>query len=150
MTLNLLPDIFDRPLRQFPSLFPGLLSQWPNFSDEDTLSQEFSSRGVRIYEEDGHLIVEIPLPGLNLKDIEVTLNKGVLFVKGTSIEQEADKKRKYYRSSKRNYSYSVVLPTQIDEKQEPQAEYTDGILTVKLQLARQGETKKIVVKTGKK
>lgn len=143
MTLNLLPEIFDRPLRSFPSL-------WQNLLDEDFLPKELSTNGVRIYEDNNQLHVEVPLPGLNLKDIEVTLNQGVLLVKGAAEEKEEDKKKKYYRSSKRSYSYSLALPTQIDEKQEPQAMYTDGILNISLQLAKQKETKKITVKSGKK
>lgn len=90
----------------------------------------------------------MPLPGLNLKDFEVSLNKGVLLVKGAA--EEEDKKRKYYRSSKRSYSYSLALPSQIDEKQEPQAVYSDGILNTSLQLTKQGETKKITVKSGQR
>lgn len=148
MTLNLLPELFDRPTRQFPSLLSNLLlNPWANF-DENLLSQGLGSSGIRIYEENNHLHIEMPLPGLNLKDIEVSLNKGILLVKGESQEEENDTKRKVYRSSKRNYSYSLALPTQIDEKQEPQAVYTDGILNVSLQLANQKETKKITVKAG--
>lgn len=143
MTLNLLPEIFDRPLRSFPSL-------WQNLLDEDFFPRELSTNGVRIYEDNNKLHVEVPLPGLNLKDIDVSLNQGVLLVKGAAEEKEEDKKRKYYRTSKRRYSYSLALPTQIDEKQEPQAVYTDGVLNVSLQLSKQGETKKIAVQPGKK
>ncbi len=144
MSLNLLPDILDRPIRQFPNLWSTLPTNLlGNFFEED-----YFDRGVRIYEEKDQLHVELPLPGLSLKDIEVSLSKGVLLVRGQSTEEEQDKKRKTYRSSKRNYSYSLSLPTQIDEKQEPQAIYVDGILNISLRLARQGETKKITVKAG--
>lgn len=146
MTQNLLPEIFDRPLRSFPNLWKN----WnPWLSEEDFFPREFSTSSVRIYEENNQLHVEMPLPGLDLKDIEVSLNKGILLVRGAGEEKEEDKKRKYYRSSKRNYSYSLALPAQIDEKQEPQAVYTDGILNITLQLAKQAETKKITVKSGK-
>lgn len=149
MTLNLLPEIFDRPLRSFPSPWQNW-NPWQNLLDEDFFSREFSTNSVRIYEDNNQLHVEVPLPGLDLKDIEVSLNKGILLVRGAAEEKEGDKKRKYYRSSKRSYSYSLALPTQTDEKQEPQAVYADGILNVSLQLAKQGETKKITVKPGKK
>lgn len=149
MTTNLLPDLLDRPLRQFPTLLPNLLSSpWANFFDTDLFPQDISNRGIQIYEKDNQLHVEMPLPGLNLKDIEVTLNQGVLLVKGELKQEEEDKKKKFYRSSRRSYSYSLALPTQIDEKQEPQAVYTDGILNISLQLAHQGDTKKITVKSG--
>jgi HSP20 family protein len=149
MTRNLLPELLDRPLRQFPNLWSSFFPiSIENFFDEGLLPQDFSTRGARIYEENNQLHIEVPLPGLTLKDIEVSLNKGILLVKGESAEEEQDKKRKYYRSSKRSYSYSLALPTQIDEKQEPQAVYADGILNISLKLAKQGETKKITVKAG--
>lgn len=99
-------------------------------------------------EEKNQLHVEVPLPGLSLNDIEVTLNKGVLFIKGDAKEEEQDKNRKFYRTSRRSYSYSLVLPTQIDEKQEPQATYSDGILKISVQVAKPAESKKIPVKSG--
>lgn len=143
MSSNFSPDLLDRPLRQFPTL-------WSNFFDENLFPaiDDFSTKGARIYEEDNHLHVEVPLPGLNSSDIEVSLSRGILRVKGEFKEEEKDKKRKFYRSSRRNYSYSLSLPTQIDEKQEPQAVYVDGILNISLQLAKQEETKKISVKSG--
>lgn len=146
MAKTFLPDlILDKPLRLFPNL-------WSNFFDESalpSLNEDFTFRGVKIYEEDNHLHVELPLPGLNLNDIEVSLNKGILFIKGEKKEEEKDKKRKFYRFSSRNYSSSIPLPTQIDEKQEPEAVYENGILNVTLKLANHGETKKIKVKEGK-
>lgn len=143
-TQNILESIFDRPVAgHFPSL-------WSNFFDVNPfqISEDVSTRGIRIYEEKNQLHVEVPLPGLTLSDIEVTLNKGVLWVKGESKQEEQDKKRRYYRSSQRSYSYSIVLPTQIEEKQEPHAVYVDGVLNIELQLAKHAETKKISVKAG--
>lgn len=150
MTRNLLPEVFlNKPLRNFPRLWPSFFHEpLENFFDEGLLTQDFSSKGAQIYEENNQLHVEVPLPGLELKDIEVSLNKGVLIIKGESSEEELDKKRKYYLSSKKSYSFSVALPAQIDEKQEPQAEYVDGILKISLQVAQQAETKKITVKAG--
>lgn len=144
MARKFLPEvILNRPLRQFPAL-------WQNFFDDDGFfpAEELSTKGARIYEENNHLCVEVPLPGLNLKDIDVSLNKGILYIKGECKEEEKNKKRRFYRSSTRKYAYSITLPAQINEKQEPNAIYKDGILTISLQLAKQGETKKIAVKAG--
>ncbi len=119
-----------------------------NVFNEDLFPQDILNRSTRVYEENDLLHVEVPLPGLKLNDIEVSLNHGVLRVKGESKEEEKDKKRKYYRSSSRSYSYTLALPTQIDEKQEPQAVYKDGVLNVSLQKTKQSEAKKITVKDG--
>lgn len=146
MPLNLFPELLpeymlNAPFRQFPGIFSNLVHG-------DLLSQDFAVKGARVYEEGNHLHVEVPIPGLSLDDIEVSLNKGTLRIRGESKKEEEDKKRKFYRSSERNYSYSLTLPAQIDEKQEPQAIYENGVLNVSLQLAKEGETKKIPVKSG--
>ncbi len=134
--------------RAFPSLWSHLsTNNWP-FSDDDFFPDEVSLKGVRIYEENQKLHVEVPLAGLNADEIEVNLNQGVLWIRGESKKEE-EKNKKFYRSSKRQYSYSIALPTQIDEKEQPEATYADGILKVSLRLAKQSETKKISVKSGK-
>jgi HSP20 family protein len=146
MTLNL-PERPLRALKRFPGL---LMNAWPSLweDENDFFPEELQTRGMKVFEEDNHLHVEAPMPGLNPKDIQVSLNNGVLQIKGESKEEERDKKRKFYRSSHRSYSFSLVLPTQIDEKIEPQANYENGILDVTMQLTKQGETKKIEVKAG--
>lgn len=138
------PDFFGRS--NFPSLLPNFLNPW---FDESQLRQQFpTSGGIWVYEEGNELHVEMPLPGLNAKDIDVNLRQGVLLVKGESSEETQDKNRKYYQSSRRSYSYSLALPIQIDENQELKANYNDGILSIALQKAKSGETKKITVKAG--
>jgi HSP20 family protein len=124
----------------------------PNIFSEHLLTNLSQLGEARIYEEKDQLHVELPVPGLTLKDIDVTMKNGVLIVKGEAKEEEKDKKRKYYRSSSRSYSYSLSLPTQIDEKQEPHASYEHGILNISMKLAKASETKKITVKArnGKK
>lgn len=120
---------------------------WDLLPNWDT-DEEIENRGVRIYEENNQLHVEVPMPGLRTEEIDISLNRGTLWIKGEAKEEE--KKKKIYRTSVRKYSYSLVLPSQIDEKQEPQATYEDGILKISLQLAKTAETKKIQIKNRKK
>lgn len=149
MPFNFFPARYEKSHRDL--LSPFWPFSFPEFFDESSLPQEFSSmKGVQIYEKEGNLNVEIPLPGLKTDEIEVSLNKGVLIVKGESKEEEKDEKKKYYRSSEKKYSYTLPLPAQIDESTEPQASYTDGMLSVSLRLAKKGETQKIPVKNLKK
>lgn len=121
---------------------------WSRIFDEGL--SEFTNRGVRIYEQDNQLKVEVPIAGINPDEIEVSLSKGVLMISGESKQTEEDKKKKYHRYSERKYGYSIALPTQIDESQEPQADYNEGILTVSLQVAKPHETRKIPVQSRKK
>lgn len=140
MARSFLPELLERPLSQFPNLWRML--------EGDTTSEDFGIGGLRIYEENNQLHVEVPLPGLNPNDIEVSLSKGILWIKGETKEEEKNKNKKFYRFAKRSYSSSVALPVEIDDKQDPQATYQDGILKISLQLPKQGETKRITVTPG--
>lgn len=139
---------YDLPPPKVYDLFPrSFLTQW---IEQDRFFKE-EQNGARIYEEGNKLNIEVPMPGLKIEDIDVTLKQGVIQISGSSKneEKEDDKKRKYYRSSSRNYSYSFSLPAEVDEKQMT-AFYTDGVLIVSLQIAKNAEVKKINVTSGKK
>lgn len=144
MSRETLPErSIHRSLSDFPSL-------WANLVGRDVLPYvEGSAWGpVRIYERKNELHVELPLPGLKSNDIQVTINKGVLWVRGHERNEVTNKNTKTYRSSSRDYSYSITLPAQINERVEPRAEYANGILSVTLELSKQAETRKINVRTG--
>lgn len=147
-----LPEPYSETSRSglFPSLLPRFfLNPWSSLFDEDFLPSSLQTQGVRVYEKDNELHVEAPLPGLKPEEIEVKLNNGILFINGRCQEEEKDNRKKFYRSSTRQYSYSIALPAQIDEKQERQAVYQDGILNISFPLEKKTtEGKKITVKTG--
>lgn len=137
--------LLDKSLGRFPSL-------WREFMEGDWLpsSDVLETGNVRMYEENNQLIIEAPLPGIDANDINLFLNKGILYIQGDAKEEEKDKKRKFYRQVRRSYSFSIPLPGQIDDKQEPNASYQDGILKVSFQLAKEEESKRIPVKANNK
>lgn len=144
MSLSLVPSsLFKRPSRSFfnfPNLWEELETGLKNINEE---------QGLTIYEEKNNIVVEAALPGLKEDEIEVNLNRGVLWIKGERNEEEHDKNRKFYRKSTNTFSYRVTLPEQIDEKQEPQASYNQGVLKITFQKAKQAESKRIAIKKGK-
>lgn len=147
MSFGLVPQkrLLDRPLARFPSLLRDLF-------EEDFLpglSNELGFGGIKMYEENNQLHVEVPMPGINSNDIDINLGRGVLYVTGESKEEEKDKKRKFYHSAIRSYSYNIPLPTQVEDKQEPQASYSDGILKVIFPISKQEISKKIQVRGSK-
>lgn len=146
--MSLIPeDFFNRPISQFlPRMFNGLFPSMEAFAN-------FTNQQVRIYEENNQLHVEVPAPGLNPKDIDIRLNDGSLQIKAESTEEENDKKRKFYRKSSRSYFNVIALPTKIDAKALPQANYSNGILNISLklpQISERSESKRISVNAGAK
>lgn len=88
---------------------------------------------VDVYEEDGNVVAEMNLPGLSPDDIDVSVEDGVLTIKGERSEEKEDKNKRYYAKQIRRGSFerSVKLPKHVDID-EASADYEDGVLKVAL------------------
>ncbi|MCL4354655.1 Hsp20/alpha crystallin family protein [Patescibacteria group bacterium] len=142
-------DITPRRLLEFAPF------RLPSLEDFEDLGAYFPTipSGLSVYEDEKNVYVEAAMPGLSPDDIDITFEKGVLWIKGEAKEEEAGKKRKYYRRASRSFSYRVAVPTEVDQNVEPEASYDNGILTVQLAKSERVKPRKIQVKTrggGKK
>jgi HSP20 family protein len=84
-------------------------------------------------ERDGEYELQAELPGMSIKDVDVTLNDGMLFIKGEkSSEHKEDKEG--YRLQERTFGAfhrSVALPRGVDGDKVT-AVLENGVLKVKL------------------
>ncbi len=103
--------------------------------------------GLSLYEDDDHLFLEAAVPGIKSDQIQISIEKGLVYIKAeTSVEENKDKKVHFQMS--RSYSYRVPLPVRIDEQSMPEAICQDGILKVSLAKSRACKPMKITVKTA--
>ena len=138
MRLNILP----RPFWNLPSLTDEDEDMWLSGTSAYT-----SNSGISISEDEARVYITASTPGLDEKDIEVTFDKGVLWIKGEKKEVEDDKKKKYYRRSETSFSYRIAVPGDIDVSKDPDAEYKNGVMTVSFPKSPQSQPKKISVKS---
>lgn len=136
MTYDLTPPSFWR----FPTLRP--MSSW---EDDDDLTVT-SPTGLSISEDDTNVYVEAALPGIEPGDIEITFDKGMLWVKGETKVEE--KKKKYYRKATSAFSYRVAVPGDIDPNTEPVATAKHGVMTISFKKSPVSTPKKISVKAS--
>lgn len=134
MTNNLIPrSIFEAPVwTRMPSI-------WDDF--DDVLSK--SSSGLSISEDDKNIYIETSIPGVSPEDVEVTFDKGTLWVKGESKQEEKDKK--YYRRAANSFSYRVAVPGEIDSQSEPKATYKNGVMKIAFAKVAEVQPKRITV-----
>lgn len=137
-----------QPIAKRPQLFGplGFIAPWLEEDWFPTLTREPS--GLSVSEDGTNVYVEAALPGIKPDDIEITFDKGMLWIKGQRKEEEKDKERSFYRKASSSYSYHLTVPGEVDEKNEPEASYKDGIMTVTFKKAKDKEPKKIKVKKG--
>jgi HSP20 family protein len=121
--------------------FPTIRGFW---EDDDDLAVSSTPSGISISEDTTHVYVDVALPGVDPKDVEVTFDKGVVWVKGeTKIEE---KEKKYYRRATSSFSYRVAVPGDIDLSVEPEAKSEHGMMKITFTKAKQSLPKKIAVK----
>jgi HSP20 family protein len=86
-----------------------------------------------VVEVDNAIEVSIELPGMELKDIEVTVSDDMLTVKGEKRIERKEEKKGYYLSE-RSYGAiyrTIPLPPGVDGE-KAQASFKNGVLTIRL------------------
>lgn len=135
--VNLVPRSFFSP--RFPSFWD---------EEEDKMLVPYSSTsGLQISEDEKNVYVEAPVPGVDPEKVEITYDKGVLWVRGSQEQEEKDDNKKYYRRAAASFSYRVGVPGNIDETQDPQATYKNGVM--KITFVKVPETKPKTIKIKK-
>lgn len=88
---------------------------------------------VDVVESDKEVKVSADLPGLDEKDIQVTLSRNVLTISGEKKEEKEDKGKNYYRMERSYGSFqrSIPLPHDVDTN-KVDATFEKGVLTVTL------------------
>ncbi|MGO4440361.1 Hsp20/alpha crystallin family protein [Rhizobium sp. RAF56] len=124
------PAIFDRPSRMPASFSRGVLA-------------------VDLVESDKNFELSAELPGVDVKDLDITLAEGVLTIKGEKNEAKEEKQKDYYLSERRygTFRRSLELPPGVDSG-KIEATFTNGILKVVLPKTaeRQTNNRKIAIK----
>jgi HSP20 family protein len=115
------------------------------------LSAPWDASALRsdVVETDNGIEVSVELPGMEMKDVEVTLTDDTLTVKGEKKIERQDSKKGYYLSE-RSYGAvhrSVALPPGVDAD-KAEATFRNGVLTVRMPqtAAAREKTKRIEVK----
>lgn len=104
---------------------------------------------VDVSENDKEIRISAELPGMNEKDIDITLNHDSLTIKGEKKEEKEDKGKDYYRMERSYGSFFRTIPLHVEvESDKAAASYKKGVLTVKIPKSPKAieEKKKISVK----
>jgi HSP20 family protein len=124
---------FDQFRREMDQLFEGFLSEWP--ARTSLLDRRLGTfvPHIDLAETDKEVRITAELPGLDEKEVEVTLTQGVLTIKGEKREEHEENKGDMHRSECRYgmFERSVQLPADIDADQA-KASFKKGVLKVTL------------------
>jgi HSP20 family protein len=126
------------------------LSRWPSIWDEDDLSSLLpaNTNNLDVYETADEVVVKANVAGVPSDKVDVTFEKGVLWIKAELTQKEDDATKKHYSKSSWSYSYKVAVPGMIDYSHEPSATVKDGVVVVTFKKAEASKPKKLQVKNG--
>jgi HSP20 family protein len=104
-----------------------------------------------VFEKDGKFVVKAELPGMEEKDIDVSLEGDILTIKGEKKAEKEVTEKDYYRCERSYGSFfrSVPLPSSVD-KGKVEASYNNGVLEVTLPKIAEAQPKKVKVSASKK
>jgi HSP20 family protein len=132
---------FEEMERRLESYFPTswinpFHMEWPF---QGKLAAPFGGKPphVDVIDRKKDILVKAALPGVDKKDIDVSVEKNSVTIKGTTSHELKEEKEDYYHSeiSSGSYCRTLVLPEEVDED-KVKAKFKDGILELTLPKAK--------------
>ena len=101
---------------------------------------------IDLAETEDEFVVRVDLPGVEKKDVEITLNDGRLVVRGTRKSEKKTKDESMVRMEREygEFFRSLVLPHSIAEDAVA-AGFKDGVLTVRVPKLEEKKPRKIKI-----
>ncbi len=131
--------------------FESGLHRWPSLLLRGGNGAEAMLTNLDVHENDKEVTIEADLPGVEEKDLNVTLANGILTIRGERKNEREEKKENYYLCERSfgSFERSVRLPDTIDES-KVDARFNKGVL--KITAAKRPEAvkaeKRIEIKKG--
>src|SRR5690606_24650924 len=116
----------DRMFERFEHGWPRLPSLISRGLGRETMLPE-----VDLREDEKQVMIEVDLPGVDEKDVSVTMANGVLTIKGEKKSEREEKEENYYLAERSygKFERSLSLPETIDEN-KIEAKFDKGVLKI--------------------
>lgn len=126
----------------------------------DRFWDSFLERGVWRMDDDGEwfpsvdvsetkneIVLRAEVPGLDTKDIDISLSDGLLTIRGEKKQEREDKEEDYHvvERSYGTFTRSIRLPKEV-QSDKISASYKNGILKVTLPKSEEAKKKEIKIK----
>lgn len=130
------------PFEQMDEMF----SHFPIMRGMSDMQKAFVP-AMDVYEDGNNVVVETPLAGVDPKNVNVSVEKGVLTVQGQSKKEHEIDDKNYYKKEIRSGSFyrQVALPVHVKED-KIDAEFSDGVLKITCPKAEPKQAKKVSIK----
>ena len=116
---------------------------------EDALTTTTLAPPVDIYEDEHNIILKIEVPGIDEKDIDVSIQNNTLIVRGERKIEKEEKEENFRRVERQygGFTRSFTLPSTVDPGQVS-AQCDKGVLKISLAKKAEAKPKQIKVNVG--
>ena len=139
------------PFSDFDRMRREMERVWDTFLEGDVRKESKEDSvwlpSVDVSETKNDLVVKAELPGMDPKDIDITLSDGHLMIKGQK-RHEKEEKDEDYHSVERSYGSfvrAVHLPKEV-KHDKINASYKNGVLKIVLPKSEEAKTKEVKIK----
>lgn len=147
---DLIPWKDRRDLQQFRREMDNLVDRffegWPFRS---LLREGEWAPSVDVSQTSKEVIVKAELPGMDPKEIDISLQGNLLTIKGQRKQEKEEDGEDFHRVERSygSFSRTIRLPAEVQVEQV-NATYKDGILRIALPKVKEEPSRKIEIKTG--
>jgi HSP20 family protein len=131
-------DLFDRYTRAVGQ---------PRAGNQDVAATGNWAPRVDIAETDKAFVIKVEIPEVKKEDVKVTVDNGILTIKGDRKQEKTDNGKKFHRIERYygSFTRSFTLPDNVDET-NVKAIFKDGMLNLQIQKTEEVKPKAIEVK----
>ncbi len=135
--------------RDMEKMFTDLRKNWDFQIEEASKFMKKFIPSLNVSEDEQKIIIRVDLPGVEPKDVNISLDNHTLYIEGEKKEEKKSEKEEFklIESAYGHFKRAIALPEVIDPS-KVEATYKNGILTIVLPKKEEKKSKqKIEIKT---
>jgi HSP20 family protein len=137
------------PLREMEDIFDryGRGLSWPRRGSQETMATGDWAPRVDISETAKEFNIKVEIPEVKKDDVKVTVENGVLTIRGERKQEKEEKDEKFHRIERSygSFTRSFTLPDNVNESRID-ASFKDGMLYLQVPKTEEAKPKAIEVK----
>ena len=140
-----------KPLRELERMRGEMDGFWDSFFETGGVKRTGDvgtwMPNLDLSETKNEIIVKAEVPGLDHKDIDISLSEGVLTIKGEKRQEKEEKDSNYHLVERSYGSFTrlVRLPKEV-KSDKISASYKDGVLKITLPKSEEAKKKEIKIR----
>lgn len=114
---------------------------------KETIFESEGQLAIDVFQTEKELIIQSAVAGIKLNDLDISIEKDRLTIKGKREKQVEEKETNYFYQECYwgSFSREIILPVEVDPSRA-QASFKEGVLTIRIPKIERAKKRKIEVK----